>query len=68
MDGPPVFRLRCSTPSSAAARLRQLSTAAHAFAPLDLPQAARDNAANPNTEVKHMYADDSCRVTGCENR
>ena len=22
----------------------------------------------PNTEVKHMYADDSCRVTGRENR
>ena len=22
----------------------------------------------PNTEVKHMYADDSCRATGRENR
>ena len=22
----------------------------------------------PNTEVKHLYADDSCRVTGRENR
>ena len=22
----------------------------------------------PNTEVKHTYADDSCRVTGRENR
>ena len=22
----------------------------------------------PNTEVKHMYADDSCLVTGRENR
>jgi len=22
----------------------------------------------PNTEVKHIYADDSCRVTGRENR
>ena len=22
----------------------------------------------PNTEVKHMYVDDSCRVTGRENR
>jgi len=54
--------------SSAASRRRPSPTAALAYAPLDLPLAARGNAAIPNTEVKHMYADDSCRATGCENR
>ena len=40
---------------------RFLQTAAHAYAPLQLPLAARSNAAIPNTEVKLMYADNSSK-------
>ena len=38
-----------------------LPTAAHTYAPLHLPPAARGNAAIPNTEVKLMYADNSSK-------
>ena len=40
----------------------------HSLTSLYLPQAALGLVAIPNTEVKLMYADDSCRVTGRENR
>ena len=49
-----IVCLGCPISSLPINRLRQLSTPAHAYAPLYLPPAARSNAAIPNTEVKHI--------------
>ena len=66
--GSTCFQLRCPTdilcdgaPSSPVDRSHSLAS----FLP---PQAAVSSLPIPNTEVKHTYADDSCRVTDRENR
>ena len=51
-----------------AKRHSQLPTAALTAPSLDLPPAALGLVTNPNTEVKLICADDSCRATGRENR
>ena len=61
-----AVRLRCPISSSALIRLRQLSTAAHAYAPLLLPQAARGNAAglSPSVLIHHRLPKRSTPVRG----
>jgi len=55
VDCPPVSVCGARRMSSAPERHRPSPTAAHAAPSLDPPQAALGLAANPNTEVKHMY-------------
>ena len=67
VDGPPVSVCGARRKH----RLKQarfLPTAAHAAPSLTLPQAALGLAAIPNTEVKHMYADNTWRATAWEDR
>ena len=40
----------------------------HSFTSLYLPQAALGSLPIPNTEVKHMYADNTWRATAWEDR
>ncbi len=66
--GPPVSGCGARRMSLATERRRPPPTAAHAAPLLHPPPAAQRLAAIPNTEVKHICADDSCQVTGRENR
>ena len=65
---PPVSGCGALKKLRLAKQARFLQTAAHAYAPLYLPLAARSNASIPNTEVKHMYADNTWRATAREDR
>ena len=67
-EGPPVSGCGSLQKLRQTVLARFLQTAAHAYAPLYLPPAARSNAAIPNTEVKLMYADNTWRATAREDR
>ena len=68
MDGPPVSGCGALQKLRLIKQACFLQTAAHAYAPLYLPQAARSNAAIPNTEVKLICADNTWRATAREDR
>ena len=60
--------LRCPVCALLTEQLRCTQTAATRSAPLSPPQAAVASLPIPNTEVKHMYADNTWRATAREDR